>query len=170
MSLVKLDLNLQFSKYSRFETQDTIWETGSFNTLSNCSFLFYFQINDSISNTLKKFGFINVSLFPHHKSGTDLFPVWVGGSVTCLGKQFVINTSRITLFITRPRVTTLHHQPGINDKQTTKRPSEASGQPGLLLILTSRGPWSHVISIFGSESWCCCLLFINYSINIGERQ
>ena len=169
MSLVKLDLNLQFSKYSRFETQDTIWETGSFDTLLIHSFcLFLFPIKDSISNTIKKFRFINVS--PSYIACTDLFPVWVGGSVTRLGKQFVINTSPITLFITRPRVTTLHHQPGINDKQTTKRPSEASGQPGLLLILTSRGPWSHVISIFGSESWCCCLLFINYSINIGERQ
>ena len=85
-------------------------------------------------------------MFPYFPiiAGTDLFPVWVGGSVTCLGKQFVINTSPITLFITRPRVTTLHHQPGINDKQTTKRPSEASGQPGLLLILTSRGPMSSV--------------------------
>ena len=44
----------------------------------------------------------------------------------------------------------------INKQQ--KEASEARGQPGLLLILTSRG-WSHVISIFGSESWCFCLLF-----------
>ena len=92
----------------------------------------------------------------------------------CLCKQFVINTSAPnTLYNTG---VTLHHQPGINDKQTTKSPSEARGQPELLLILTSRG-WSHVnhvISIFGSESWyfgdlirhrICRIALIKCSIN-----